>query len=325
MATRLGQIPLLAIFGVLIVFASVLGGFLLEQGNPFVLLQPAEVVIVGGAMLGILLVANPPSMLRRILQGVATLFYPPQYSRTSFLRHLRMLYEVFQFAIRIGIGNLETDVENPRQSAIFKRYPEFLKDAGTRDFLCDSLRMLVIGITSANELDHLMDIDIEVRRRSRRGPVSALHAIADSLPGLGIIAAVLGVVITMQAIGGAPETVGQKVAAALVGTFLGILLCYGVVGPAASRLDHVNEAHTELLQVLRIALVSFARGAAPMLAVEYARRSIPGELRPSFVEMEAIFKRDARVPPARVPGEAPHPLEMEAPVAEIDDSRESGG
>ena len=158
--------------------------------------------------------------------------------------------------------------------------------------------MLVVGLTTPSDLDQLMDLDIEVQRRGRQEPVAAMHAVADALPGLGIVAAVLGVVITMQAIGGAPEVVGQKVAAALVGTFLGILLCYGVVGPVAARLEKLGEAEAQLLHVLRIAIVAFARGASPILAVEYARRSVPVELRPSFLDMEITIKRDARIPPA---------------------------
>src|SRR5664280_432988 len=171
----------------------------------------------------------------------------------------------------------------------------------TRDFVCDSLCMLVVGATTPSDLDQLMDLDIEVQRRGRQEPVAALHAVADALPGLGIVAAVLGVVITMQAIGGAPELVGQKVAAALVGTFLGILLCYGVVGPVAARLEKLGEAEAQLLHVLRIAIVAFARGAQPILAVEYARRSVPVELRPSFLDMEIAIKRDARIPPVPKP------------------------
>src|SRR5579883_602109 len=155
---------MLAILGVLIVFTAVAGGFLMEKGNPYVLLQPAELIIVGGAAVGSLLVANPPSMLRRIFKGAQVVVLPPQHSRASFLRYLRMLYELFQFAHRTGIGQLENDVENPAKSAILKNYPEFLQDSLTRDFVCDSLRMLVIGITSASELDYLMDLDIEVRR-----------------------------------------------------------------------------------------------------------------------------------------------------------------
>jgi chemotaxis protein MotA len=307
---------MLALLGLALVFGAVLGGFLMEKGDPFVLMQPAELLIVGGAAIGIVLVANPPTLIRRMGRGARFVLRPSPYTRESFLRHLRMLYEVFQFAHRAGLGMLENDAEYPRQSAIFSNYPEFLRDAVTRDFVCDSLRMLVIGITTPYELDRLMDLDIEVQRRGRREPAGALHSLADALPGLGIVAAVLGVVITMQAIGGAPELVGQKVAAALVGTFLGILLCYGVVGPAAARMEHLNEAQSQFLQVLRIAMVSFARGAAPLLAVEYARRSIPVELRPSFIDMETTLKRDAKIPPLPKLGEPLDPAESGGPVGE---------
>ena len=182
-------------------------------------------------------------------------------------------------------------------SRIFSNYPEFLNDVAALSFLCDSLRMMVIGAMRPHELEHLMDLDIETQRRGRHEPVTALSAIADALPGLGIVAAVLGVVITMQAIGESPETVGAKVAAALVGTFLGILLCYGVVSPMAARLETLNEAQTHRLQVLRTALGAFARGASPILAVEYARRSIPVESRPTFDDMEINIRRDAQIPP----------------------------
>jgi len=154
----------------------------------------------------------------------------------------------------------------------------------------------VIGVANAEELDRLMDLDIDVQKRSDQEPADALAAIADALPGLGIVAAVLGVVITMSSIGGAPETIGQKVAAALVGTFLGILLCYGVVGPLAARLEANIEERSQFFQVLRAAVTAYARGAAPILAVEYARRSIPVEFRPTFIELEAAIRRDAKIP-----------------------------
>ena len=214
-----------------------------------------------------------------------------------------MLYEVFAFVQHAGIGALENDVDTPQKSQIFARYPEFLQDRETCDFICDSLRMLVIGATAPHELDQLMDLDIDVQRRGRHEPVLALHTVADSLPGLGIVAAVLGVVITMQAIGASPETVGQKVAAALVGTFLGILLCYGMVGPVAARLESLGEEHAQFLQVMRVAICSFVRGAAPILAVEYARRSIPVESRPSFIELETTIRKHAKIPIVVKPGE----------------------
>ncbi len=300
---------MLALIGIALVFLAVLGGFLLEHGNLFVLLQPAELLIVGGAAVGIMLVANSPAVIRKMGRGARGVFRPSPYTPAFFLRNLRMLYEVFGYVQRAGMMQLEGDVEDPQNSRIFKNYPDFLKDKGTRDFVCDTLRMLVIGVTTPHELDQLIDLDIDIQRRGRQEPVSALNSIADALPGLGIVAAVLGVVITMEAIGASPETVGQKVAAALVGTFLGILLCYGVVGPAAARMAQLSESQAQFLQVLRIAMVAFARGSSPILAVEYARRSIPIELRPSFLEMERAIKRDARIPPRpTAPGEEANAL-----------------
>lgn len=303
---------MLALGGILLVLAAVFGGYILERGNPYVLIQPAEILIVVGAAAGITLAGNRPAAIRRMCTGVMLVFRTPAHTSGYFLRYLRMLYEVFSYGQRAGIVQLESDVEQPEKSRIFSRYPDFLQDETTRDFVCDSVRMLVIGVTTPHELDHLMDLDIDVQRRGHHESAGALSAIADALPGLGIVAAVLGVVITMQAIGGSPESVGQKVAAALVGTFLGILLCYGVVGPVATRVESMSEQRVQFLQVLRIAVVAFARGASPILAVEYARRSIPLELRPAFPEMETSIKTEARVPPVPKPG-APG-------VAEVDEA-----
>jgi chemotaxis protein MotA len=297
-----------ALIGIAVVFAAVIGGFLLEKGNLYVLLQPAELLIVGGAAAGIVMVANPPSTIFGMWRGVLAAFRPPPHNSSTFLRHMRMLYEVFAYIQRAGVVEIENDVEEPAKSRLFANHPDFLKDTRTRDFVCDSLRMLVVGVTTASELDQLMELDIEAQRRGWQEPVTALHAVADALPGLGIVAAVLGVVITMQAIGGAPEAIGQKVAAALVGTFLGILLCYGVVGPVAARVQSLGETDGQMLHVLRIAIVAFARGASPILAVEYARRSVPVELRPSFQAMEISIKREAKIPPV------PHPTTPEAPA-----------
>lgn len=286
-----------ALIGIAAVFAAVLGGYLLESGNLFVLFQPAELLIVGGAAAGIVMVANPPAVIYKMWRGSLAAFRPPSRTPRTFLQSMRMLYEVFTFIQRAGVLEFEKDVEDPEASRIFLNYPDFLRDAPTRAFVCDSLRMLVVGLTTPADLDQLMDLDIEAQRRGREEPVAALHSIADALPGLGIVAAVLGVVITMQSIGGAPEAIGQKVAAALVGTFLGILLCYGVVGPIAARLEKLGETETQLLHMVRIAMVAFVRGASPILAVEYARRSLPMELRPTFVDLEVTIKRDAKIPP----------------------------
>ncbi len=285
---------MLAFLGIALVFVAVFGGFLLERGNPYVLMQPAELLIVCGAAAGIVVVANPPDVIRKMARGAAAAFRQPARTRESFLRSLRMLYDVFQFAQRAGNAQLESHVDSPDASPFFKKYPEFLADGATLEFVCDSLRMLVIGVTKPHELDQLMDLDIDVQRQARLEPVSALSSVADALPGLGIVAAVLGVVITMGAIGSAPETIGEKVAAALVGTFLGILLCYGVVGPVASRMENQSAKEAQFFQALRTAIAAFARGSSPVLAVEYARRSIPVELRPSFGELEVAIGRHSK-------------------------------
>jgi chemotaxis protein MotA len=293
---------MLALLGIGLVFVTIFGGYLLEKGDPWVLMQPAEFLIIGGAALGIILVANPPTVLRKMLTALREAFHSPRHTRESYLLHLRMLFEVFSFTRRPG-GTLalEAHVEEPATSAIFSNYPDLLKDRVTLDFFLDSLRMLVMGAGTAHELDHLMDLDIEIQQRGSHEPVRALTSVADSLPGLGIVAAVLGVVITMQSIGGSPALIGEKVAAALVGTFLGILLCYGVVGPVASRLEARCEAHMHHLQVLRTGTVAFARGTTPILAVEAARRSIPLESRPGFDEMQITVRREARIPPTKPP------------------------
>lgn len=289
-----------AILGIVLVFAAVLGGFLLEKGNPWVLLQPAEILIIGGSAAGIMVISYPPSVIRKIGLGLFAIFRSRGPQCSVFLRHLRMLYEVFVFSQRAGgILALEKDIDAPGKSPIFSRHPAFLADRATRDFVCDTLRMLVMGATTPRELDALMELDIDVQRRGRHEPVRALSTVAESLPGMGIVAAVLGVVITMEAIGGSPESIGQKVAAALVGTFLGILLCYGVIGPLAARLESMMETESQFFQVLRIAILAFAQGASPILAIEYARRSIPLELRPSFTDMETTLRRDAVIPPVQ--------------------------
>ena len=238
---------MLVILGIAVVFAAVFGGFLLEKGNPYVLMQPAELLIVGGAAVGIVLVANPSGVIRAHGARHAKRVPPPGAHRG--LLPAQPANDVR--GVQLRPGGREWPVwkptsRDPGNSRIFSQYPELLADSETLEFVCDSLRMLVIGATTPNELDQLMDLDIEVQRRGRHEPVAALSSVADSLPGLGIVAAVLGVVITMEAIGGSPELIGQKVAAALVGTFLGILLClYGVVGPLASRLETQSEAETQ--------------------------------------------------------------------------------
>jgi chemotaxis protein MotA len=279
-----------AIIGIVVVFGAVVAGFLMEKGQLLVLMQPAELVTIGGAALGTLLIANPVHILKGMAGGLVGVLGGSQFGKTRYLDSLKMMYEFLNKVRKDGLIAVEADVEKPQESAIFKKYPAFLKDHHVEAFVCDTLRMAIAGGVEPFDMDQMMELDMEVHHHEAMQPINALITVADALPGLGIVAAVLGVVITMGALGGPPEEIGKKVAAALVGTFLGILLCCGVVGPVGSSMTKSAEEHNSYLHMLRVLLLSFLKGAAPMLAVEMGRRAIPAHVRPSFEEMEKACK-----------------------------------
>jgi len=299
-----------AVIGILVVIGAVLGGYLMEHGHIRVLVQPAELLIIGGAASGTVLIANPLHILKQIAAGLTGVFQGSKFSKQRYLDTLKMTYDLLNKARRDGLMALENDVEEPQKSAIFSKCPEFLNAHHIRDYFCDTMRMAISGV-EAFELDQLLDLDLEVHHATASQPSSSLTTVADSLPGLGIVAAVLGVVITMQALGGPPEEIGQKVAAALVGTFLGVLLCYGFVGPISSNMAKLVEDERAYLYVLRVVMIAFLKGTAPILAVEFARRAIPGHVRPSFQEVEAVCRgrgRESETPPTEAAsGQAPAP------------------
>jgi chemotaxis protein MotA len=274
-----------AIIGIVVVFGAVAGGYLMEHGNMRVLLQPAELLIIGGAAIGTVLIANPIHILKDIAGGIGGVFGGSPFTKQRYVNTLKMMYDLLNKARKDGLMALEGDVEEPEKSTVFSTRPEFLKNHHIRDFVCDSLRMAVTGV-EAFDLDQMLDLDMEVQHHDSSLPTAALSSMADSLPGLGIVAAVLGVVITMGALGGPPEEIGHKVAAALVGTFLGILLCYGLVGPVAANMTKIADEEHAFLYVLRVLMVSFLKGSAPIMAVEVARRAVPTHVRPSFKEVE---------------------------------------
>ena len=278
-----------SIIGIVVVFGAVIAGYLMEHGNLKVLVQPAELVVIGGAAMGTVLIANPLHIIKSILGGVTGVFKGSPFNNQRYLNTLKMMYDLLNKARKDGLMALETDVEEPSKSAIFSTRPEFLKDHHVCDFVCDSLRMAITGI-DAFELDQLLDLDMEVHHHGTALPIAALSTMADALPGLGIVAAVLGVVITMGSIGGPPEEIGKKVAAALVGTFLGILLCYGLVGPIAGNMTKIADDEHAFLYVLRVLMIAFLKGSAPIMAVEVARRAVPAHVRPSFKELEAACR-----------------------------------
>jgi chemotaxis protein MotA len=277
------------IIGIVVVFGCVVAGYLMEHGNLRVLIQPAELVIIGGAAVGTVLIANPLHILKKIVGGISGAFGGSKFGKQRYIDTLKMMYELLNKARKDGLMALETDVEEPEKSPIFSKSQPFLKNHHIREFVCDTLRMAITGV-DAFELDQLLDLDMEVHHHDATQPTIALSTMADSLPGLGIVAAVLGVVITMGALGGPPEEIGHKVAAALVGTFLGILLCYGLIGPIASNMTKAAEEEHAYLYVLRVLMISFLKGTAPIMAVEVARRAVPGHVRPSFKEVEAACR-----------------------------------
>ncbi|MGO9241542.1 MAG: flagellar motor stator protein MotA [Bryobacteraceae bacterium] len=293
-----------AIIGIVIVFGAIIGGYLMEHGNLMVLLQPAELLIIGGAAAGTLLIANPLSVVKAIMKGLLDNLKPSRLDQKFYLEQLKMLNDVFVFARKNGMARLEADVDDPAKSAVFSKYPRFLADQHALAFFCDTVRMAISAGVGPFELDQLMELDLDVQHEEHSVPVAALTTVADALPGLGIVAAVLGVCITMGSIGGPPEEIGHKVASALVGTFLGILLCYGVVGPLSSSLSKRTDAESKYLQFLRMATLAFIKGMAPQLAVEFARRSIPTAVRPTFKETETMIRgarseaRNEAAPPA---------------------------
>ncbi|MFZ0522554.1 MAG: flagellar motor stator protein MotA [Candidatus Acidiferrales bacterium] len=286
------------IIGIVVVFGAVIGGFLMEHGNLRVLIQPAELVTIGGAALGTMLIANPLHILKKIVSGLTGAFGGSKYNKQRYLESLKMMFELFSRARRDGLMALETDSDSPDQSPIFSKYPKFLKDHHALAFVCDSIRMASSGGIEPFDADQMIENDMEVHHHESTLPIGALSTVADSLPGLGIVAAVLGVVITMGSLGGPPEEIGKKVAAALVGTFLGILLCYGLVGPVAASMAKGAEDEHAYYQFLRVMIVAFMKGTAPSMAVEIGRRAIPGHVRPNFQVAEKFIKDKSDAPAA---------------------------
>jgi len=282
---------MLAVGGIVFVFICVIAGFLMEKGKLGVLVQPAEVLIIAGAAVGTLLAANPTRVLKQIAGRLREIWSGSPFSTQRYTGTLKMLFDLLSKSRKEGAISIESDIEEPQKSPIFSRYPEFLADHHARDFVCDTLRMAITGGVAAFDLDQMMELDMDVHQQTIHQPISALTTVADSLPGLGIVAAVLGVVITMGALGGPPEEIGHKVAAALVGTFLGILLCYGMVGPLAANLSKCVEEEHCYYHVLRVVLIAYIKGTSPTMAVEMGRRAIPAHSRPSFSELEKACRQ----------------------------------
>lgn len=277
---------MLFLVGAGIILGCVLGGFMWHGGQVLALNQPNEILIIGGAALGSLIIATPLPVIKSLIGQLLGVLKGPTYSKKDYLDLLVMMYEIFNVARRDGLVGLEAHIEHPEESEIFKRYPKFLKNHHAVNFFADTMRVIISGSVQPHDLDELMEADLEVTHEDElRGP-GALATVADSLPGLGIVAAVLGIVVTMASLDGGPEVIGHNVAAALVGTFMGVLACYGFVGPLANSLKARVDENGQYLGLMKHALLSFHKGVAGVIAVEFARRSLYAEVRPGFLELE---------------------------------------
>ena len=278
------------IIGVGLVLVATVVGFLMHGGNLAVIMQVNEWIILIGAAVGSLIAANGLKGFQNVIKGVMSLLKPDVYTKQAYLDLLKMMYQLFNVARKEGLLGLEQHIEKPEKSDILVKYPTFLNNHHARAFFCDTMKVILTGAVGPHDLSEMMELDLEVAHQEAHAPAHALATVADAMPGFGIVAAVLGVIVTMQQIGGEAAAIGQSVAAALVGTFLGILLAYGVFGPLASALSKRLASESQYLNCIRFALFSFARGESPITCVEFARRNIEPSVRPGFAEMESSVK-----------------------------------
>jgi chemotaxis protein MotA len=277
--------------GFVIVFVSILLGYTLHGGKVAALMQYTEFIIIGGSAFGSVVIGSSFKGAVELIKAVLSLIKGNPYTRATFLELLTAMYDVFSLARTEGILALERHAENPHESELFEKYPALLANHHATDLFADTLKIVIMGGVNIYDLSEMIDIDLETRRHEAMTVPTTLTNLADSMPGFGIVAAVLGVVITMQAVGGPPEQVGQKVAGALVGTFLGVLLAYGIFAPLARATERIASCEMQFLACIKNAIVAFARGDAPLICVEFARRNIEPELRPSFSEMEDACRK----------------------------------
>ncbi len=278
------------IIGIFVVFGSVLGGFILSGGQVMALVHPFEVMIIGGAALGAFLQANPGSTFMHVFKKSLSMF-SSRFTHTYYLEVLKLLYEILNKSRREGMMAIEADLEEPAASPIFSKYPAILKDERMTAFICDYLRIMSSGNMAPHELEGLFDMELNSLKEELEHPSHAVAKIADGLPAMGIVAAVLGIVITMSILADASNAeIGEKVATALVGTFLGILAAYGFFGPLSNALEHDAKEELNVFESIKAGLVASASGMPPTLAVEFARKTLYPAHRPSFSELEQAMR-----------------------------------
>jgi chemotaxis protein MotA len=280
------------IIGVLLVFAAVIGGYLLSHGDLLLLYQPFELLIILGGAFGAFVIANPKNVIIASIKGVLALLKGSLYGKQHYMDVLGLMFDLFSKSRKDGLMALEGDIEDPAQSPIFQKYPKILSNHHLVDFISDYLRLMVGGNMNAFELENLMDLELETHHHEAEKPATAITLMSDGLPAFGIVAAVMGVVITMGFISEPPEVLGAHVGAALVGTFLGILLAYGFVGPMGNAMGSQVEEESKLYECIKVCILATLNGYTPQIAVEFGRKALYSNVRPGFVELEEFIKNN---------------------------------
>ncbi len=278
------------IIGWVIVSASILSGYVLAGGKLLVLWQPLEVLMICGSGIGAFIVANPPSLLKKIGKGVGAAMKGPKNKKADFVELLSLQYVLFKLAKSKGNLALEQHVENPHESELFAQFPRFAANHHAVEFMCDYLRLLTLGTENAMEIESLMDAELDTHHHEDEQVAGAVQTLGDSFPALGIVAAVLGIIKTMGSIAEPPEVLGKLIAAALVGTFLGILLAYGFVSPLAATVGATLQANGKYLQCIKAGILAHVQGYAPQISIEFARKALLSEVRPTFAEVEEAIE-----------------------------------
>ncbi|MDZ4260731.1 MAG: flagellar motor stator protein MotA [Pseudomonadota bacterium] len=263
---------------------------MLSSGELMALWQPFELLIIGGSALGAFVTANPMNVLKSVFKNVLGALKGSKYKKALYLDLLSLIYDMLQKSRKEGMMSIESDIDEPHESPLFAKYPTLVGDHHIMDFICDYFRLMVGGTMNPFELENLMDMELAAHHEEAEMPAQAVTRVSDALPGFGIVAAVLGIVITMSFIGGDPAVLGHHVAAALVGTFLGILMAYGFVGPIATAMEHVAREEAKFYQCIKVCLLAAVNGYSPQVAVEFGRKVMYSTIRPSFIELEEHVK-----------------------------------
>jgi len=276
----------LVIAGCIVVLASVLGGFALQGGHLAALFQPTELLIIVGAAVGAFVIANDARSIRATVAALPTLFQPPRYTKALYLELMALLFELLTKVRKEGMMAAEADIDAPHESPLFTRYPAIVEEGRILEFITDYLRLMISGNMDAFQIENLMDNEIETHHEDGEAPVHSIQQLAEAMPAFGIVAAVIGVVHTMASVGLPPSELGILIAGALVGTFVGILLSYGFVGPVAALLRRKHAESAKMIQCVKVTLLASLNGYAPALAVEFGRKVISHTERPSFLELD---------------------------------------